>query len=84
LRLLGAGVGIAACIVLGSFLSAKYGVDPSQYFPSGGLLALYTCGIAVLAVIAYLIFRFIVGRKKAKDLTSKLLERLIRVYQRTQ
>jgi hypothetical protein len=83
-RLLAAGLSIVTCLLLAEFLSVKYKIDISRYLPSGGVLALYICGSAVCAVIAYLSFRFIVGQKRANDLTSKALESLIRIYQRTQ
>jgi hypothetical protein len=82
LKLFGAGLGIAMCVLLTSLLSIKYKIDPSRHVPSASILATYILEAAVCVVIAFLLFRFVVGRKKADDLTSKVLERLVRIYQR--
>lgn len=64
-----------------TFLSSKYQIDLSRYLPSRGALAFYIWAVAVCIVIAYL-FRFIIGRKRTDDLTSKVLDALARIYQR--
>lgn len=83
LRLLGAGLGIATCFLLVIFLSVKYNINISKYVPSRGALFFYAWETSLCAAIFYLLFRLIVGRKKADDLTSKALEKLVRIYQRT-
>ncbi len=83
LRLLAAGLGVVTCLFLAEYISIRYKIDPSRYWPSSEVLTFYICEIAVCAVTAYLLFRFIVGRKEARDLISKALEKLIRIYQRT-
>jgi hypothetical protein len=82
LRLLGAGLGIVTCILLAIFLSVKYNIDFSKYAPSRGALTFYIWATGVCVVIAYLLLRFIIGRKRVDDLTSKVLEKLVRIYQR--
>ena len=84
LKLFGAGLGVVACILLAEFLGVKYKINLSQYLPAGGLLIFYICGTAICAVIAYLLFRLIVGPRKANDLTSRVLEKALRIYQRIQ
>ena len=83
LRLLGTGLGIVICFLVAIFLSVKYTVDLSKYVPSRGALSLYIGVTGVCVVPAYLLFRFLVGGKKADDLTSKGLEDLVRLSQRT-
>jgi hypothetical protein len=81
LRLLGAGLGIVTCILLSSFLFVKYQIDPSKYVPSRDVLTYYIWTTGVCIVIAYFLLRFIIGWKRAGNLTSKLLEKIVRIYQ---
>ena len=69
-------------MLLVTFLSSKYQIDLSRYLPSRGALAFYIWAVAVCIVIAYSLFRFIIGRKRTDDLTSKVLDALARIYQR--
>jgi hypothetical protein len=82
LRLLGAGLGIVTCILLAIFFSVKYNIDLSKYAPSRGDLAFYIWATGVCVVIVYLLLRFIIGGKRVDDVTSKVLEKLVRIYQR--
>jgi hypothetical protein len=82
LRLFGAGLGIVTCILLAIFLSAKYNIDFSKYVPSRGALTFYMWATGLCVVIAYLLLRFIIGRKRVDDLTSHVLATLVRIYQR--
>jgi len=66
LKLLGAGLGIATCLLLTEFISVKYKVNFSPYVPSRGGLVVYALEAVVCVVIAYLLFRFI-GRKGLKS-----------------
>src|SRR5579863_3872291 len=84
LKLFGAGLGIVACMLLAEFLAVKYKINPAQYLPAAGPLVFCICGTAACIVIAYLLFRFIVGSRRANDLTSKALEKALRIYQRMQ
>ncbi len=78
LRLFVTGLAFAACFLLVGFLSAKYQID----LPSRGGLTFYIWASGVCVVIAYLLLRFIIGRKRVDDLTSNVLEKLVRFYQR--
>jgi len=76
LRLLGAGLGIVTCLLLMEFLSLRYNVDLSR-----GVLGFYIVEAAVGVVIACLLFRLIFGRRKTNDLISRVVEKLVRVFQ---
>jgi hypothetical protein len=78
LRLFVAGLGIATCILMWTFLSVKYDI----HMPSRGSLGILVWGILVCLLVAYMLLQFILGRKSADDLTSKALEKLVRLYQR--
>jgi hypothetical protein len=82
LRLLGTGLGIVTCVLLATFFSVKYQIDLSKYLPSRRVLTFYIWATGVCVVISYYLIRFILGRKKADDLTSKMMEKLVRIYQR--
>jgi hypothetical protein len=66
LKLLGAGLGIVAAVLLTEFLFIKYPVDLSRYVPSRDAL-FYGWAAAVCAVIAYSLLRFIMSKKKSGD-----------------
>jgi hypothetical protein len=78
LRLFSAGLGIATCIVMWVFFSAKYHIP----MPSRGSLGVFVSAFVACLFIAYMLLRFILGSKRADDLTSKVLEKLVRLYQR--
>jgi hypothetical protein len=78
LRLFVTGLAFAACLLLVGLLSAKYNID----LPSRGVLYFYICATGVCVVIAYLLLRFVIGRKRVDDWTSHVLEKLVRIYQR--
>jgi len=82
LRLLGAGLGIVTCFLLAIFLPVKYNIDLSKYVPSRGALTFYIWATGLCAAVAYLLLQFIIGKKRVDDLTSKVLEKLVRIYQR--
>lgn len=82
LRLFGTALAIVICLLLGTFLSVEYQIDFSKYVQSRGVLTFYIWSTGVCAVVAYFLLRFIIGRKRTDDLTSKVLERLVRIYQR--
>jgi hypothetical protein len=74
LRLFATALGIATCLLAWGFVSAKYDIRlPSREF-------LWAAFAALLA--AYWVLRFILGSKRTGELTSKVLERLVRIYQR--
>jgi hypothetical protein len=80
LKLLGAGLGIVTCLLLGEFLSVRYKVDVSRYVR---VFTFYLLETAVGVVIAGVLVRLIFGRQKTKDLISKVVEKLLRMFQRT-
>lgn len=78
LRLLLAGLSIATCILLGSFLFIKYQIDPSKYMPSRDAFVFWSFRAGVYVLIFYVLLRLVVGGKKVDQLTSKMLSRLAR------
>jgi len=86
LRLLGAGLAIAAFLVCFMFLWAslgdRYGIDFGKHLPSRDDLAFLIWVGGVCLGIAYLILRFFVGGKKFDDFVSKMLRRLTRISHR--
>src|SRR5258708_5537184 len=80
LRLLGAGILLAAALVLfefaKEFLSNKYGIDFGKHGAGRDAPFIYLWFAAVSVVVGYWVVRFLVGAKKADDLTSDLLEKL--------
>ena len=77
LRLFAAGLGIAICILVWVFLSIKYDI-----FIPGGDLEIFVWAFITCLAIGYMLLRFILGRNRTDDITSKALEELVRIYQR--
>jgi hypothetical protein len=82
LRLFGTAIVLVSCFLLFIFLSIKYQINVSKYFPSRDALRFYEWAAGVFLVIAYLLLRYILGAKRTDDLTSKAIEAAVRVYQR--
>jgi hypothetical protein len=78
LRLFATGLGIAACILMWTFFGIKYNIP----LPSRGNLGIFVWAFLACLFVAYMLFRFILGGKRADDLTSNVLEKLVRIYQR--
>jgi hypothetical protein len=78
LRLFAVGFGIVAFILVWTFIGIKYNIP----VPSRGNLGIFVWAVLACLFVAYMLLRFILGRKRADDLTSKLLEKLVRIYQR--
>ena len=78
LRLFATGVGIVTCILMCTFIGIKYNIP----LPSRGNLGIFVWAVLACLFVAYMLLRFIVGRTRADDLTSKVLEKLVRIYQR--
>jgi len=78
LRLFAAGLGIVTCILMWTFIGIKYNIPVS----SRGNLGIFVWAVLACLFVAYMLLRFIVGRTRADDLTSKVLEMLVRIYQR--
>jgi hypothetical protein len=78
LRLFATGLGIVACILVWTFVRIKYNVP----VPSRGNLEVLVWAVLCFSFIAYMLVRFTLGRKRADDLTSEVLEKLVRIFQR--
>jgi hypothetical protein len=78
LMLFAAGLAIVTCILMWTFLSVKYEIP----MPSRGNLGIFVWAVLACLFVAYMLLRFILGRKRTDDLTSKVLEKLVRIYQR--
>ncbi len=78
LKLFLAGLGLAACMLVWGFLSAKYSVP----MPSRGDFAIFVWAAITFLAVGYIIVRFVLGGNRTDDLTSKLLEKAVRVCQR--
>lgn len=77
LRLFGTALAIVVCLLVWVFLSVKYQIRVSR-----DALAFYMWTAGVCVVVAYLVLRFIIGGKRTDDLTSKVMEKVVRIYQR--
>jgi hypothetical protein len=78
LRLLATALGIVVCFLVWIFISIKYNIP----MPSRGSLGIFVWAIVASLFVAYMLLRFILGKKTADDLTSKALEKMVRMYQR--
>ena len=78
LRLLATALGIVVCFLVWIFISIKYNIP----MPSRGSLGIFVCAIVASLFVAYMVLRLIPGKKTADDLTSKALEKMVRMYQR--
>jgi hypothetical protein len=77
-RLFATGLGIVTCILIWTFLWIKYNIP----MPSRGAFEVFVWAALCLLFIAFMLLRFVLGRKRADDLTSKVLEKLVRLCQR--
>ena len=78
LRLLATGLGIVTVILMTILLSIKYDI----HTPSRSDLGIFVWVFLACLFVSYMLLRFIIGAKKADDLTSTVLEKLSRVWQR--
>jgi hypothetical protein len=78
LRLFATGLGIVTFILLWIFLSIKYTIP----MPSRGNLGVFVWAVLAFLFVGYTLLRFIFGRSRTDALTSKALEKLVRIYQR--
>jgi hypothetical protein len=78
LKLFITGLGIATVLLAWVLLSAKY----KLHAPSRGDIGFFVWAILCLLFIGYTLLRFILGRKRTDDLTSKTLEKVVRIWQR--
>jgi len=80
LKLLATALAIVFCFLCVIFLSIKYRIDPSKYLPSKDAVTFYLWAIGVCVAIVSLSFPLIIGRKRMNDFTSKVTEKLVRIY----
>jgi hypothetical protein len=73
-RLFVTGLGIVTCILIWTFLGIKYNIP----VPSRGNLEVFAWAVLCSIFVAYTLLRFILGRKRRDELTSKVLEKLVR------
>ena len=78
LRLFATGLGIVTCILVWTFLGIRYNIP----MPSRGNLGVFVWAVLCFLFTAYMLLRFILGRKRADDLTSRVLGKLVRFFQR--
>lgn len=78
LRLFATGLAIVAVLLVWIFLSMKYHVP----MPSRGELGILVWAVLVCLFVAYTLLRFIIGRERTDDLTSTVLEKFARIWQR--
>jgi hypothetical protein len=78
LRLFATGLGIVICILVWTLLRIKHNIP----MPSRGAFEVFVWAALCLLFIAFMLLRFVLGRKRADDLTSKVLEKLLRLCQR--
>ena len=77
-RLLATGLGIVTAVLVAIFLSIKYDI----HMPFRGDLGIFIWFFLACLFVSYMLLRFIIGAKKADDLTSTALEKLSRLWQR--
>src|SRR6202165_5737886 len=78
LRLFVTGLGIVTCLLVWTFLGIKYNIP----VPSRGNLEVFAWAVLCVIFVVYTLLRFILGRRRRDELTSKMLEKLVRVWQR--
>lgn len=78
LRLFATGLGIALIALAWIFLSIRYNIPT----PSRGNLSIAVWAVLASLFVVYTVLGSILGREKTEDLTSKAIEKLVRIYQR--
>jgi hypothetical protein len=78
LRLFATGLGIVTVILISVFLGIKFDI----HMPYRIDLGIFVWAFLACLAVAYMLLRFIVGRRRTDDLTSTLLEKLARIWQR--
>jgi hypothetical protein len=77
-RLFATAVAIVTAFLVWIFFAIKYNIP----MPSRGQLGTFVWAVVACLFVAYMLLRLILGRKRADDLASTVLERLVRIYQR--
>jgi hypothetical protein len=78
LRLLATGLSIVTVILIAIFLSIQYDIR----MPAQSDFGTFVWVFLACLFVSYMLLRFIIGAKKADDLTSTVLEKLSRIWQR--
>ena len=78
LRLFVTGLAIVTCLLVWTFLGIKYNIP----VPSRGNLEVFAWVVLCVIFVAYTLLRFILGKKRRDELTSKALEKIVQVWQR--
>jgi len=78
LRLFVTALGLVALILIWIFFSIRYNI----HMPSRGELGIFVWAVLVGLSVAYALARLVLGSKRTDDFTSKILERVVRIYQR--
>ena len=78
LRLLLTALGIVAFVLIWIFFSIKYNI----HMPSRGEFEIFVWVVLLCLSVAYTLARFVLGNKRTDDFTSKVLEKVVRLYQR--
>jgi len=78
LRLLATGVGIVTVFLIAIFLSIKYDL----HMPFRSDLGIVVWAFLAFLFVSYMLLRLMIGAKRADDLTSTVLEKLSRIWQR--
>jgi NADH:ubiquinone oxidoreductase subunit H len=72
------GLGIVTAILTLTFLGIKYNIR----MPSRDDFGIFVWVALTCLFVAYMLLRFILGRKRADDLTSAVLEKLVGICRR--
>jgi hypothetical protein len=83
LRLFGTALGIVILFLFAIFLSIKYQIDPEKYLGSKDDRTFFFWLTGVGLVIAYFLFRFILGKKRSDKLVSQALETFVHLFRGT-
>ena len=78
LRLFVTGLAIVGVILVWIFVAIKYNIP----MPSRGEFGILVWAVPACLFVAYTLLRFVLGRKRTDDLTSTVLEKFARIWQR--
>jgi hypothetical protein len=78
LRLFATALGIVTVFLIWIFVAIKYNIP----MPSRGQIGIFVWAVFACLFVAYVLLRFVFSRKRADELTSAVLEKLVRIYQR--
>lgn len=81
-RLFVSALGIVTLSLSVAFLAAKFHVDLSRHSPSRETVSFFTWLALVCAAAGYCLFRFVVGGRKADQMMGKVVDKVVRIWQR--